>query len=126
MFWLKASLPTVIPRGAIGAPSPACPQPARAAVVASASTTAAHRDSRSVSLCGCRRGASLCGCRRGASLIPPWPEVTLASLLPTVDIRTLIGSVGRHHVLNGRGRMGDDGGHVRVRIRIAGEGGCRT
>ena len=28
MFWLKASLPTVIPRGAIGAPSPACPQPA--------------------------------------------------------------------------------------------------
>src|SRR6516162_2118015 len=117
MFWLKASLPTNIPRGAIGPPWPACPQPARPAAVASARTTAEHRDSR---------GASLCGRRRGASLIPPWPEVTLASLLPTVDIRTLLGSVGRDHVLNGQGRMGDDGGHVRVRIRIAREGGCRT
>jgi hypothetical protein len=61
MFWLKASLLTVIIRGATGAPWPPCPQPARVSAAASAETTAAHRVR---------------------------PEATLASLLPTVDIRT--------------------------------------
>ena len=103
----NASLPTNIDRGATGAPWPACPQPATVRAAATASTTAAYRRAvglcgcrRSAGLCGCRRSAGLCGCRRSAGLcgcrrgpprprgIPSWPDATLASFLPTVDIRT--------------------------------------
>src|SRR5271165_6613211 len=71
---MKASLLTDIGLGATGAPYPAVPQPVRASKASASPPTARARGARH-------------GLRRARS----WPEITFASLLPTVDIRTCPG-----------------------------------
>src|ERR1700688_3794094 len=71
---MNASLLTDIGLGGTDAPYPAVPQPATVRTASASAPTA------------CARGG-----RRGLRRVRSWPEVTFASLLPTVDIRTCPG-----------------------------------
>src|SRR5271166_2646138 len=93
---MNASLLTDIGIGGTGAPYPAVPQPA---TVRTASASAPAERAR--------------GRRRSPRRVRSWPEVTFASLLPTVDIRTCPGR--KRRVIRRVKWSGGSTGHKYVR-----------